>query len=81
MAGETAPILRSVSWSSDEWNTGTLDQEGYDHAVQVSRPLYQTWNKTKPITLNAGEGLTIKHITNSTAGTFEITVLFTQELV
>lgn len=80
IAGEGTALLKTASWSSDEWNTGALDQEGYDHAIQATLPIYQCKQKMKPITLNAGEGFTIKHVVNSVDGVFDIVVLFTQEL-
>ena len=33
----------------------------------------------KPFTLRANQGLTLKQITNSTVGTFDVIAVFTQE--
>jgi hypothetical protein len=79
VAGEVAAPLRQAKWATDEWGVGTLDQEGFDHGVQQTIPLYECRNKMKPITLNAGEGLTLKQTVNSTAGAFSVAILFTQE--
>lgn len=79
VSGESSLNLRHWKWSSDEWGVGASDVEAFDHTETALVPLYGQPSKTKPITLRAGEGLTIKHITNSTAGAFDISVLFTQE--
>lgn len=76
---EGTAVLRRWQWSSDEWGPGAADVEASDHALQALIPGYYTINKTKPITLNANEGVTLKQVTNSTVGTFDIMVVFTQE--
>lgn len=76
---ETAGALRRWLWSSDEWGTGATDVESFDHAFQNSLPQYKTGIKEKPFTLNAGQGLHLKEITNSTNGTFDLLIVFTQE--
>lgn len=78
VAGENAAILRRWLWSSDEWGTGTLDVEAQEHSVQNLIAAYTPGLKEKPITLRAGEGLTLKQITNSANGTFDVMVIFTQ---
>lgn len=80
IAGEAAGDLRRAQWSSDEWGPGTLDTEGSDHAQQVTGfPLYLPGPEQKPITLNSNEGIHIKQVTNSTAGTFDLLFVFTEE--
>lgn len=80
IAGESTSYLHRVEWSSDEYGTGTLDQEGYDHAAQYIAPFYtQEGTNCKPITLRAGEGLTLKCATNTTAGAWDIAFVFTVE--
>ncbi len=76
---EGSAVLRRWMWSSDEWSFGAPDVESADHAMQNLWPAYDTASKTKPITLNADEGITIKQVTNSSNGTFDILVVFTQE--
>jgi hypothetical protein len=76
---ETAP-LRRWRWSTDEWGTGTLDQEGLQQSFQTTFPaLVRGDPESRPITLRANEGVHIKCATNSTAGTFDIVFVFTQE--
>lgn len=73
-------LLVNFKWSTDEWKSGTLDQEGYDHAQQLLNPIYNgESNFLKPITLRSAQGISIKFITNSTNGVFNIAVAFTQE--
>lgn len=79
ITGEAATVLLHWDWSSDEWGAGALDQEGYDHAVQTVSNLLKQEKSCKPITLRAGEGITVKHVSNSTNGTFDIVLVFTQE--
>jgi hypothetical protein len=76
---ESASILKHFEWSSDEWGVGALDTEGSDHAKQVSTNILTQAKDCKPLTLRANEGITIKHIINSTAGSFDIICVFTQE--
>ena len=79
VSGESSSDLMHVKWSSDDWGVGTLDTESNDHANQALRPFYEARPNEKPITLRANEGLTIKHVVNSTAGTFAFIIIFTQE--
>ena len=80
ITSESATLLWRALWSSDDWGAGSLDTESNDHLIQTMFPIYS--RKTlglKPITLNANETLTIKCATNTTAGTFDLLVVFTQE--
>lgn len=79
IAGEAVTVLQHWDWSNDEWGSGPLDTEGYDHAVQEVNNLLRQEKQCKPITLRAGEGITIKHVTNSTVGLFDLVLVFTQE--
>ncbi len=80
VSGESSGILKRWIVSADEWGTGSQDVESFQHGLQTySNPSFYQLIKTKPITLRAGEGFTIKCITNTTAGTFDIFVVWTQE--
>ncbi len=79
VSGEAAIDLLRVEYSTDEWGTGTLDVEANDHSKQALIAFYKADQNEKPITLRANQGLTIKNVVNSTAGTFDIEVIFTQE--
>lgn len=76
---ESTGILRCWQWSTDEWGGGVLDVESSDHSLQSLIPAVTIPPKTKPITLNANEGITLKCTTNTTTGIFDILVIFTQE--
>ncbi len=79
VGSETDLLWRNV-WSSDDWQTGTTDVESFDHVMQTLFPIYaRKTNGTKPITLRAGDGISVKCATNTTSGTFDILVVFTQE--
>lgn len=66
-------------WSSDEWGPGPQDNETNEHTAHNTIPHYRDQGRWKPITLNANEGVHIKQLTNSTNGTFDIEIVFTEE--
>ncbi len=77
---EASAFIDRRLWSSDDWGPGTLDVEAMDHASQSVNP---NWNFegqiTRPLVLRANEGVTIRCNTNTTAGQFDVIVVFTQE--
>lgn len=80
ITSESTTLLWRNLWSSDEWGARALDTESNDHSIQTMFPVYSRKTQgLKPITLNANETLTIKCATNTTAGTFDLLVVFTQE--
>lgn len=79
ISGESLNMLKRWKWSSDEYGTGTTDVESFDHALQNLVGAYIPLDGTKSLALRPGEGLTIKQITNSAAGSFDIIITFTQE--
>lgn len=77
---ESANLLWRALFSTDEWGPGTQDVESGDHIFQTMFPIWKRRDMdAKPILLRANEGLTVKFATNSTAGRFDILVVFTQE--
>lgn len=76
---EGTTILRRARYSTDEWGVGSLDVEAHDHAIQLNNNLLEVPLKAKPITLLANQGITLKQVTNSTVGSFDIELMFTQE--
>lgn len=78
VASESA-LFRQSFFSSDEWGPGTLDGEQYDHGIQEYQPWYKAEPDEKPITLIQNQGIHIRCATNTTAGRFTITVVFTVE--
>jgi hypothetical protein len=80
VAGEAAGFLKRWAFSSDEWGSGAADVESSAQNNQTLFPILNTTNTSiRPVTLRAGEGITIKCETNTTAGQFDVFVLFTQE--
>jgi hypothetical protein len=79
VSGEGTKALYRWMWSSDDWSGGAPDTESADHAFQNTIALYEPSYKTKPPTLRPNQGFHIKQVTNSSAGTFDITVMFTVE--
>jgi predicted secreted protein len=79
ITAESASSLRRWTFSTDEWNSGAQDVESMDHIIQVTFPAYYPVPKTRPLTLNANEGFTLKCETNTTTGIFDILCIFTQE--
>lgn len=76
---ESAAIIRRALFSTDEWGVGAIDVESYHYPFQLYDSFFKKTDNTKALVLNANEGFTIKQVTNSTVGTFDILVLFTQE--
>jgi len=76
---ESAAIMRRALFSTDEWGVGSIDVESYHYPLQLYNSFFKKTDNTKALVLNANEGFTIKQVTNSTVGTFDILVLFTQE--
>ncbi len=80
VAGEAAADMKRAQWSSDEWGGGTVDVEAQDHTKQLTgEPLYSVRTEEKPVTLRPGEGMSVKQVTNSVNGTFDILIVFTEE--
>lgn len=79
ITGEIATPLRRVLWSSDEWGVGGTDVENAQNAAQYQSAFWSNFVRGKRLTLLAGEGVTLKQTVNSTAGTFDVQIIFTQE--
>jgi hypothetical protein len=79
ISGEGARYLRRALWSSDEFGAGTADAETTEHSLAQALPFYIPSRYTKPITIRPGQGAHIKQTVSTTAGTFDIVVVFTQE--
>lgn len=78
VSGES-DLLRSGVWSTDEWGPGTLDVEGLDHALQQTTPFWSQTTGGKALTIRQNQGIHVKFATNSTAGEFNIRMIFTVE--
>lgn len=79
ISGEDATLYRQWKFSSDEWGAGSQDVESLQHIFQQSIPRYAPSIATKPITLRQNQGVHVKHITNTTAGSFNLIAVFTVE--
>jgi len=79
VSGEGSTALSVARFSTDDWGSGASDVESTDHALQTLIPLYSDKPGSKPVTIREGEGLTIKQTFNSSVGTFDIIVIFTEE--
>jgi hypothetical protein len=79
VAGEDAALLHRALWSTDEWGPGPSDTESADHVNQTLFPAWeQAGSRGKPLVLRADEGLTIKCVTNTTTGLFDLILVFAQ---
>jgi len=75
---ETTP-LDVIRISTDEWGPGTLDQEGAQQTIANFMPARAKRDPIqKPITIRPGQGVHLKHVVNSTFGSFDILFVFTQ---
>lgn len=80
ITGESSTLLWRSLFSTDEWGPGGADVESATHDWQTFYPVWvKKDNDNKPIILNANEGLTVKFATNSSVGSFDIMMVFTQE--
>jgi hypothetical protein len=79
VSGESAVLLDKWVTTNDEWAPGTLDLEGFSAILSHHFPAWASNERTRPIILRDGEGITIKCATNTTVGSFDIVVVFTQE--
>lgn len=78
VATETS-LLRTGNWSTDEWGPGTQDTESSDHGIQNTEPFWKQTPNGKALTIRQNQGLHVKFSTNSTAGAFNIRLVFTTE--
>lgn len=78
VAGETVTLFQN-KYSTDEWGVGAHDVESNDHILQSTKSFFDLRSYTKPVTLREGQGISLKHIVNSTAGSFSVFCLFTEE--
>jgi hypothetical protein len=72
-------LIKRWLWSSDEWGPGPQDNETNEHTAQNTVPHYEDSGLWKAITLRANQGIHIKQVVNTTAGTFDLEIVFTQE--
>lgn len=79
LVGTATTAFKRWLWRSDEWGVGGADVESSDHSQQTLTPAFESMKPGKPITIRPNEGFTINQITNSTAGTFDLFMEFTQE--
>lgn len=70
--------LKNWLWSSDEWGPGTSDVESMDHAFGQQIAAYEASPNAQALTMRPGEGFSIRQNVNSTAGTFDFYIEFTQ---
>lgn len=78
VATETS-LLRQGVWSTDEWGPGTADTESFDHSIQNVTPFFSQPPNGKALTIRQNQGVHIKFATNSTAGAFNLRIIFTTE--
>jgi len=80
VSGEFTAFLQRWYLSTDEWGVGAADAESAAATMQAHFPVFRRSDaEMRPLTMRPGQGLTIKCETNSTAGSFDIIVAFTQE--
>ena len=77
--GEIATPLDVMRISSDEWGPGTLDVEAHHHGFENYMPARVKRDSVmKPFVCRSGEGIHIKCATNTTAGSFDVILIFTK---
>lgn len=81
VSGEDSVVCRQWKVSTDEWGVGAQDVESLQQVFQQAMPRYSGSFNSRPITLRQNQGITVKNITNTTAGTFNLFLVFTVEPV
>lgn len=79
LTSESGTYLLRKFFSSDEYGPGTLDQEGAQATISNFIPVFKKEPPLSGIVLRANEGITIRFETASTAGVFDLGLVFTQE--
>lgn len=81
VTSESTNLLWRSVFSTDEWSVNNaIDTSAEGHLLSTMFPIWKRADfDNKPIILNANEGLTVKFATNSSVGTFDIMIVFTQE--
>jgi hypothetical protein len=79
VSSESINAIKRWMVSSEEWGNGALDFENMQALEMGLYPIYEAHSPQKPITLRQNQGVTIKCATNSSAGTFDVAIVFTQE--
>lgn len=76
---EEAQPLDVMKISTDEWGPGTLDVEAAQQTIANYLPARAKRDPIqKPFVVRPGQGIHLKHVVNSTAGSFDIIFVFTQ---
>lgn len=75
---EGTSVIRRAKFSTDEWGVGAVDVESDHYKAQLYDSFFKKIDNSKPFVLNGNEGITIKQVTNSTVGTFDLVITFTQ---
>ena len=79
ITGEGSSSMFRWIWSSTNWGASAQSQPGSEHIIQNTSPAWiRRDEKEKAITLRSNQGIHIKDTVNSTAGTFDLTIVFTQ---
>lgn len=72
-------IIRRWTFSSDEHGVGAVDVESADHGLMSLIPIFAQEKYAAPIVLRQNQGIHLKQTANSTIGSFDINIVFTQE--
>ncbi len=79
VSGEVAAALAQRIWSNDEITLNiAIDQEAFEHGIQQCFPLWEATRWAKALVLRQNEGLTVKQVTSTTVGTFDVAMLVSQ---
>lgn len=76
IVGESG-LLRAGTWSTDEWGPGTADVESADHGQQQVEPFWKQTPSGKGLVVRQNQGIHVRFATNSTAGAFNLRLIFT----
>jgi hypothetical protein len=80
VTGQSAGILHRALLNTSNWTT-TLNTTAMTHAFETYFPLWapKTMDDAKPLILRQNQGITVFFATNSSAGSYDLCLTFTQE--
>lgn len=79
MAGEDGFDRMQWKFSTDEWGSGTLDEEGLEKSFMNHFPIYQDTDEMKSLVLNQNQGINLRQNGSVTTGSFNFVIWFTVE--
>ena len=79
VSGQSSSVLRRSLFNTGSWDAN-LTTTSFTHGLEIYFPIFsKSASDTKPIVIRNGEGCTLNFESNSTSGTYDIHLVFSQE--